>query len=753
MKRWLDPQPIVVPDALQKAVGGHPVIAQRLARQGILTPSAARQFLNPAAYQPASPDELPDVDKAVTRLQHAIQHQQHILVWGDFDVDGQTATALLVSALRDLDAHVSYHIPNRFTEGHGIHLPTLQTLLDNDIDLLLTCDTGIAAHEAVAYTQSRGIDVIITDHHTLLDTLPNAHAVINPMRLPPGHALRELPGVGTAYQLIRALYGTRPTDHLLDLVAVGIVADVMVQVDDTRYWLQRGLDVLRHAPRPGIKAMLERADIDPADLTETDIGFTLAPRLNALGRLADANPAVELLTTHDRAVINELVTELEGLNQKRRFLTRQVHEAALQKIEADPSLLEYAALVISGDGWHTGVAGIVASRLVEDYQRPVVVLSEHDGIASGSARSVDGCDINSALRSQAHLLNTFGGHNTAAGLSLPADNIFAFRRGLSLAVREQIGTADIQPTLAVDAYVDLPEISLALADDLARLAPFGNGNPPLTLATRRVRVQSRRTLGSRGDHLNIRIEDENGNEQRVVWWFGDQDALPQGWFDLAYTLRPNMFNGKREALVEWLDARPLEGEVAALESAPTYTIIDYRQQPDRTLAQIRAEFADVLVWREGVTGIEGADRSRLSEAQTLVVWTIPPNPLVWQAALDVVQPQTIVLFGHSPAFDQPDALLRHLAGLLKYAHAHKAGMVNVSDLAALTGHTEQTIRTCFRWLNAGTAMRLTALTEDVYRIDLDNTPVEQGTNPFAERLARQLAETKAYRRFWLKQEF
>ena len=753
MKRWLDPQPIVVPDALQKAVGGHPVIAQRLARQGILTPAAARQFLNPAAYQPASPDELPDMDKAVVRLQYAIQHRQHILVWGDFDVDGQTATSLLVSALRDIGAQVSYHIPNRFTEGHGIHLPTLQTLLDAGIDLLLTCDTGIAAHEAVDYVQSRGIDVIITDHHTLPDTLPNAHAVINPMCLPPGHALRELPGVGTAYQLIRALYGTRSTDHLLDLVAVGIVADVMVQVDDTRYWLQRGLEVLRQAPRPGIKAMLERADIDPADLTETDIGFTLAPRLNALGRLSDANPAVELLTTSDRAIINERITELEGLNQKRRFLTRQVHEAAMLKIEADPSLLDYAALVVSGDSWHTGVVGIVASRLVEEYQRPVVLLSEHDGIASGSARSVGGCDIITAIRAQAHLLNTFGGHNTAAGLALPADNIFAFRRGLSLAVREQLGAVDVQPSIEIDAYVDLPEISLGFADDLARLAPFGNGNPPLTLATRRVRVQSRRTLGSRGDHLNIRIEDANGNEQRVIWWFGDQEALPQGWFDLAYTLRSNVFNGKREALVEWLDARPLESEAAALESRPPYVIVDYRQQSDRTLEQIRAEYADVLVWCEGVSDVEGTDRSRLSEAQTLVVWTIPPDPLVWQVALDVVQPQTIVLLGHTSAFDQPDTLLKYLAGLLKYAHAHKAGMVNVSDLAALTGHTEQTIRTCFRWLNAGTAMRLTTLTEDVYRIDMDNTPAEQGANPFAERLSRQLAETKAYRRFWLNREF
>jgi single-stranded-DNA-specific exonuclease len=753
MKRWLDPPPVSVPDDLRRAVGGHPLVAERLARQGILTPDAAHRFLYPSAYKPASPDDLPDMDKAVSRLQYAIKHKQHILIWGDFDVDGQTATALLVSALRDLEAQVSYHIPNRFTEGHGIHLPTLKTLLDAGADLLLTCDTGIAAHEAVSYAQSRGIDVIITDHHTLPGTLPGAFAVINPVRLPPGHALRELPGVGTSYQLIRALYDSHPSDHLLDLVAVGIVADVMVQIDDTRYWLQRGLEVLRQMPRPGIKAMLERAEIDPANLTEIDIGFALAPRLNALGRLADANPAVELLTTHDRAIINERITELEGLNHKRRFLTRQVHEAAVRQIADDPSLLEYAALVVSGEGWHTGVAGIVASRLVEAYQRPVVVLSEHDGIASGSARSVAGCDIIEAMRSQAHLLTTFGGHNTAAGLTLPADNIFAFRRGLSLAVRDALGAVEIQPTLEVDAYVDLPEINLNFADDLARLAPFGNGNLPLTLATRQVRVKSRRMLGSRGDHLDVRIEDSAGNEQRVLWWFGKLDALPQGWFDLAYTLRPNVRTGKREVLMEWLDARPLDDESAVLESTPPYVVVDYRQQPGRTLEQVRAEYADVLVWREGITDAEGAGRHDLREAQTLVVWTIPPDPLVWQAVLDTVQPQTIVLFGHTPAFDQPDALLKHLAGLFKYAHNHKGGIVSISELAAITGHTEQTIRTCFKWLDAGTTMRLSLLTEDVYRIEMDGAPMAQGTNPFAERLKRQLAETKAYRCHWLERTF
>ncbi len=757
MKTWLDPLPIPVPDALREHVGGHPVIAESLVRRGFDTPAAASRFLDPANYIPAPPDDLPDMGKAVSRLQRALDQKQPILVWGDFDVDGQTSTALLVAALRDRGANVAYHIPNRFREGHGVHLPTLKTLLDGGIDLLLTCDTGIAAHESVAYAQSRGIDVIITDHHTLPETLPTAYAAVNPMRLREGHPLRELPGVGTAYQVIRALYGSTPSDHLLDLVALGIVADVMVQVDDTRYWLQRGLDVLRTAPRPGIAALLERAAVDPADLTESDLGFTIAPRLNALGRLADANPAVDLLTTTDHAVITGRVNELEGLNQKRRFYTRQVLDAARQQIDNDAELLKYAALVVKGEGWHTGVVGIVASRLVEDYQCPVMVLSENDGIASGSARSIAGCNIVEAIESQAHLLTHYGGHTMAAGLSLPTDRFYEFRRGISRYVRARLGTETVQPQLPIDAYLSLAEIDLNFAEDIARLAPFGNGNPPLTLATRHVRVKSRRTMGSRGDHLDLRIVDDAGHEQRVIWWFGDLDAVPVGAFDIAYTVRPNVFNGKREALIEWLDARPSDDAAVTLDDRQVgYRVIDQRQttNPPERLRDIQSTHRDVLIWREGVTDVDGVDRLHLHEAETLVVWTIPPDVHSWQAALNIVQPQTLILFAHVPAqYEQPDQFLQYLAGLVKYAYNHKGGQILLSDIAALTGHTEQTITLGLKWLAASTPFAFTPLSDDVYQIAMTHTTDDALKHRLAERLQAALNETRAYRLYWRQQMF
>jgi len=756
MKAWLDPQPITIPDNLYASVGGHRMIAESLVRRGIHSPQAARRFLNPAAYTPAAPDALPDMGKALSRLQKALRNGEQILVWGDFDVDGQTSTTLLVAALRGLGAQVVYHVPNRFTEGHGIHLPNFKKWLDDGIELVLTCDTGIAAHDAVDYARQRGIDVIITDHHALPDALPSAYAVINPMRLRERHPLRELPGVGTAYQLVRALYGTQSSEHLLDLVAIGIVADVMVQVDDTRYWLQRGLEVLRQAARPGLQAMMRRAEIDPAYLTEMDIGFSLAPRLNALGRLADANPAVELLSTDDKALIAERVNELEGLNQKRKFLTRQVYEAAKQQIENEPSLLKYAALVIAGAAWHSGVIGIVASRLVEDYGCPVIVLSENNGHLSGSARSIKGINIVEAIRSQADLLNAYGGHNMAAGLSLHVEQLFEFRRGLSQVVRDMLGKKEeVQPEITIDAYVDLAEINLEFAEDIARLAPFGNGNPPLTLATTNVEVKSRRTMGSRGDHLDLRVVDETGHEQRVLWWFGDLDSVPVGHFDMAYTVRPNVFNGKYEALIEWLDARPSQTATITITQKSLYAVIDYRQHPspEAMCQQILREYDDVLIWAEARATVDGLDRYHLHPAQTLVVWTVPPDTSVWRAAISTVQPQSAILFSNMPTFRTPQELITHIIGLAKYAIQHKQGQIILSELASLTGQREQTIHLCLKWISANTNMRFHFVSDELYTIEMPAEQTRARDEQLEKRLQLLFAETQAYRNYWLRKSF
>ncbi len=803
---WQEAAPIEPSAELRAAVGGHRLLAEYLARQGIRTAADAGSFLSPAQYQPASAAELPDIDRAVQRLRRAIKREERILIWGDFDVDGQTSTALLYIALRRLGANVAYHVPNRFSEGHGIHLKTLERYIndgietaggfvakaadapeaeqeeradseleaavasgakvvdnpsemrerpvDRGIDLLLTCDTGVTAQEAVQYAASRGVHTIITDHHALPERLPPALAVINPQRLPVGHALRELPGVGVAYKLVEALYGNDDCEDLLDLVALGIVADVMVQVDDTRYLLQRGLDRLRENQRPGLRAILQSAQIPPAELNEGHIGFAIAPRLNALGRLEDANPAVELLTTKDWARARILANELEALNVRRKYLTNQIYESAIAQIERKPELLDYAALVLSHSDWHSGVIGIVASRLVEEFAVPVVLLAVPDVFARGSARSVAGLDIYAALGQVAALLHSYGGHSMAAGLSLPADNIITFRRELSRVLRAMGGGVATTSALTIDGYLTLPEISLALAQDIERLAPFGNGNPPLTLATKNLSLASRRQLGRRGDHLQVLVEDEDGNRQRVIWWRGADKDLPSGRFDLAYTVRSSSYKGQREALVEWLDYRALAGSPLELaDKALAQEIIDRRQSanPLAELAALRQKFPAALVWAEVDALADAANRLQLSPCETLIVWTIPPSAEIWAAALATVNPTRLVLFGARPPTERQAQFLARLAGLVKYAINQKGGAVDLEDLAAALGQREQAALVGLRELRASGQIDFRVKTSGQIQLGWAAAPPRSKPGRWRERLTLLLREARAYRNYWLAQ--
>jgi single-stranded-DNA-specific exonuclease len=765
MKNWLEPQEMSVPEPLRSAVGGHPLVAQALVRRGITEAAAAQAFLDPGAYTPASPFELPGMQAAVDRLLRAIRLGEQVCVWGDFDVDGQTATALLVSLLRQLGGQVSYHVPVRAVESHGVSLPALEQVLAGGVQVLLTCDTGITAHPAVDYALSRGVDVIITDHHDLPVSpagepapLPQANAVVNPKLLPPGHPLTTLPGVGVAYKLAEALCesaGAGESGEHLDLVALGIVADIALLRGEVRYLLQRGLKALRGTPRPGLRAIMEYAGLQPAALTEDHIGYEIAPRLNALGRLGDANPAVELLITQDTERAGVLALELEGLNARRKLLTSQVFQGALAQIEQDPSLLEAAALVLAHPAWEAGVIGIVAGQLAERYRRPVILIAAPEGeLGRGSARSVEGVNINAAIAAQGDLLRSFGGHPMAAGLSIEPGRIPEFRRRLSRAVAATLGEIPGEATLPIDGYLPLGELTLELVADLERLAPFGAGNPPLTLACRGLTLSSVATVGRSQEHLLLVVEDEGGETYRVVWWQGAGWTLPEGRFDLAYTARASSYRGVRDVQIEWLDARPQAEQPAELISQrPPIEVVDYRGQahPLAILQRLLAE-GDVQVWREAeATGIlDGHDRFELQPSESLAIWTAPPSPAELRHALEKVSPQKIYLFGVLPEAGSPEAFLQRLAGLLKHALKASQGHASLSALAAATAQRRATVRLGLDWLAARGHIRV--VSEDVNEIVIAAGDGIRGED-LAEREAQlkaALAETAAYRAYFQK---
>jgi len=753
MRDWIEPQDVEVPQDIQ-TLAGHLLVAKTLARRGFIQAEAAQAFLAPDHYTPVPPYELPDMTRAVERLERAIRRQEPICVWGDFDVDGQTATTLLVSTLRDLGANVTYHIPVRETESHGLNLPMLKRIISEGARLVLTCDTGVDGHEPIAYAQAQGVDVVVTDHHELPPTLPEAYAIVNPKMLPETHPLRELPGVGCAYKLAEALYDRTgqpgAVTQYLDLVALGIVADVAVQSRDTRYLLQRGLKALRHTQRLGLQVIIESAELNPAWLTEDHIGFVLAPRLNALGRLADANVAVELLTTGDLGRARVLATELEGLNARRKLLCDQVFQAAQAQIERDPSLLEYSALVLSHPTWPAGVIGIVASRLAERYYRPTVLISAPPGeLARGSARSVEGCNITAAIAAQRDMLAGFGGHPMAAGLAVDPERIPEFRRALSRTVREMVGEVQERAGLQVDGYLSLSDLSLDLVEELERLAPFGPGNPPLTLASKGLSLISHGTVGRGGEHLQLIVEDEEGTSQKVIWWQGAGWPLPEGRFDLAYVVRASDYRGLRDVQVEWVDARAIEEPGVTLRpERPAIEVVDYRQEPNprKLLERLRAE-EDVQVWSEAEAKAEvgGQDRYELSPSDTLVVWTTPSGPAELRAALEKVSPTTVYLFGIDPGLGYPEAFLKRLAGVTRHALSSNEGRVSISTLAAATAHREATVQAGIAWLVARGHLVVLEENGDELHLAAGSQAVSANLPTATARLRALLEETAAYR--------
>jgi single-stranded-DNA-specific exonuclease len=748
MVRWQFPPKLDIPVELLDFVGD-PLLAQLLVQRGLTTVEQTRAFLEPGAYRPASPDALPDMATAVERLSRAIERHESICVWGDFDVDGQTSTALLVSTLQALGAQVQFYIPNRLTESHGIKIPALNRILATGIDLILTCDTGIAAHQAVATAQAAGVDVIITDHHDLDDTLPPAQAVINPKRLSPDHPLRELPGVGVAYKLSQALYEAHgqagESEWQLDLVALGIVADVARQTRDTRYLLQKGLAVLRQSSRLGLRALVESANLKTDRLTEEHIAFWLAPRLNALGRLGDANLAVELLTTSDQARARIIALQLEALNDRRKMLVDRVVVQALSLLEDTPSLADYNAIVLAAEDWHPGVIGIAANRLADQFDKPALLIALRPGeLGRGSARSVPGCDIHQAIKTQAELLTSFGGHPMAAGLAIEPDNISTFRRGLSASLADcQLGS---EKTITIDALVTFPDISAELLATIQRLAPFGAGNPPVRLACRELRVVGESIFGKTQDHKRVRVQDKAGRQQEVIWWGSAAEPSPEGVFDLAFTLSPDDFKGDGAIQLEWLTARELEPAPIAIQ--PEF--IDWRQL-DHPTTRLEMLISSVpLIWLEGpdVPEIASLPRHKLHPAETLVIWSAPPGQDIFEQALALVKPHRIFVVGQPSSLDLFPNFIKQLMGLVKYAMMQREGEVVLPDLAAGLGHRLTTTRLGIDWLVAQGKLAIDADDDDIVVLRRDQRRPVTDASLVEAMLISALAETAAYRRFF-----
>jgi single-stranded-DNA-specific exonuclease len=541
----ISPCPHRQASSLAKELGLSEITASVLVRRGYGDPAEARAFL--AGEQPLhDPALLGDMDEAVARIRAAIAARKRICVHGDYDVDGICATVLAVLVLRELGAEVEWHLPSRFDEGYGLGGQILERLAEEGCGLVLTVDCGITAVEEVRRARELGLDVIITDHHRPAEQLPECPIVAT---RPSDYPFPELCGTGVVYKLGQALLGSEAETlrRHLDLVALATIADVVPLVGENRSLAIAGLRGLVRTQKPGLRALMKVARVDPATVDAGQVGFRLAPRINAAGRLGHPRAALELLLTEDRDEARQLADRLEELNRDRQAVEDKILRAAIAQVEEWPEALRRRrAYVVWGEDWHEGVIGIVASRLVERYNRPVVLIAGTEGLWKGSGRSIPSFDLHGALGACAQFLERFGGHRAAAGLSIVPDRIESFAAAFAEQAAGLLDLEDLIPTTRIDAVLPRDaRLTLELCQELRLLAPFGLGNPDVTLLAPGCELGDLATVGE-GKHLRFRVQ-RNGYDAGGAIAFGQGTKLDryrrEGRYDVAFRLQENHWNG------------------------------------------------------------------------------------------------------------------------------------------------------------------------------------------------------------------
>ena len=575
-----------------------------LEARGIRGEEDSRRFLEEGGSL-HDPFLLPDMEKAVERIRRAVGGFEKILVFGDYDCDGITATAILYDYLENVGADVLYYIPEREEEGYGLNRRALERIRDAGVKLVITVDNGISALEEARYAASLGLDMVITDHHKPGERLPEAAAVVDPWREDSRYPCPHLCGAGVAFKLLCALEGD--TEGLLleqygDLLAVGTLADVVPLLDENRRIAKAGLEALASTGDPGLAALAQAAGLDLEKRDADAVAFGLAPRLNAAGRIGSVDHAVELLLTQDEERARELAGELDALNARRKELEKGILRDIGGLLEREPALLDRRILFLMGEGWNPGVIGITASRMAERYGRPCVILSLEGEKARGSARSVPGFSIIDAVSACGELLEKYGGHPMAAGFSLPAGKAGAFRDALEEYAREHFPVMPV-PSLEVDAILDPREVTLENIRLLEKLAPFGCGNPRPVFGLLGMRIAGIRAMGKEGNHLRLTLERDGAVLQAVLFGVGPRGfpLLEGERADCAVSLSVNEYGGVPRPSVRLRAIRPHGFDMRAkLRLEAAYRSLRRGEEPldcrPEELAFGREDLAAVFRW-------------------------------------------------------------------------------------------------------------------------------------------------------------
>jgi single-stranded-DNA-specific exonuclease len=754
MEREWRVKPVQSPSTdLLSAVENNLTIAGYLMERGITTSSQAISYLQPDRENLADPFELPDMDKAVQRIEKAISTHETIGIWGDFDADGQTATAIFVECLTKLGTVVHYYLPVRGRESHGIAIPALQRFMGKGIQLLITCDTGVSEHEAVRYANDNGLDVIITDHHTLPEELPLALACVNPRRLLEDHPLGSLSGSGTAFEVMLAVCRRLGKEEIafesIDLTAVGLIADLAPLKRDSRLLAQLGLERMSAYPRGCLRAMLESAGMTAGSIDEQTIGYILAPRLNAAGRLEDANPLVSFLMDQPPETLKDTAERLESLNANRKWLCDQVYQAALVQLDRQREYADDPIIILSNPTWPGGVLGLVAGHLATDFNRPAILLNDStDGLLRGSARSVEGINITEAIASTATLLQSYGGHPMAAGLSLLAENMPEFRRKINAWLLNQGMAVPTKPLLEIDAELSIPQINTDFFSSVKKLAPFGNENPPLVFCSRRVQIAAIKPLGRNKEHFKFVLQDAQGNSIPLVWWNADETQIPADPFDLVYALNENEYKGEVTLQAEWIDHHLVEEPESEIRNAPKLMVTDFRSSPDPLKAAKDACVDQAyLIFQEPpvLDNPLSAGRNHMHAIDCLILASMPPSRQVFEQIISASHPKQLILAFESPSKPSFQVFLKHLGGLIKYAAEKRNGLASTDDLAEAMNTTVQSIEVGIHWFEVSGKIEILAKDNSLMEFSFQNhAPDKKPINETENSLRYLLSEEYSF---------
>lgn len=528
-----------------------PLVASLLVTRGLADPEEAAAFLAGSMEDLHDPFLLSGMREAVPRIRQALENRERILIYGDYDADGVSSTALMICLMRHVGADFEYYIPHRSKEGYGLHIPPLQQARERGVKLVLTVDTGISAVDQIAFAKEAGMDVIVTDHHEPPSRLPEAYALINPKLPYCSYPFKGLAGVGVAYKLATALLGEEVPASWTELAALGTIADLMPLTDENRAIVRSGLRSMANSPFPGMTALLKTAGWKSGEVSAMNVAFGLAPRINASGRMSHADRAVKLLVTELAEEAEAAALELDILNKERQELVEQIVQEALSGLEAKAAAGKLPdVIVVAGEGWNVGVVGIVASKILERYYRPTLVLGIHPetGECKGSARSIPGFDIYEALTECADLLDHFGGHPSAAGMSLSREHLAEFERRLNEFAAGVLLPEHFVPTMVNDLECSLSEISLRAIEQMEALAPFGMGNPCPRLLIRGAKLVECKPIGKDGKHLRLTVAQNNTTMEAVAFGKGELAIMlaEEAELDIVAEAGINEWNGSRK---------------------------------------------------------------------------------------------------------------------------------------------------------------------------------------------------------------